>query len=242
MRTIVTFDSYELTRDYVVSDLRTSLLPRTVSTQDVPGRDGALYTGVRMAPRTITLTLTAVARTPEQRQEAARNLAALLAVDEPRRLWLSIDGGIIHMAVPASIADATRYANATSFEVTFECPDPVAYGQTRTVTVPSGGSVEFVVGGTYPTMPTISASAAGNGINGYWRLLLDDVSHLDATIPAGVGTAPVVADCQARVLRVNGSVTMLDAASDWLALAPGEHELAMHGIGAAIVTYVERWL
>lgn len=242
-RTVVTFDGYELTNNYYVSDLRTSLLPRTIESQDVPGRDGSLFTGVRLAPRTITLTLTIKNKSIAVRQAAARALAAILAVDEPRPLSLSIDGGLYFMAIPQSSDDATRWVNASQFEVTFECPDPVAYGQERTVTVPSGGSVTFTVGGTYQTRPVISASAARNnaGIGG-WRIALEDGSYIFATIPSGVSSAPVIADCAARTLKVNGNTALLIPAADWLVLEPGEHTLTMTGTGAATVTFDERWL
>lgn len=242
MRTRVMFDGHELTRDYYVSDLRTPLLPRTIGTQEVPSRDSFLFTGARLAQRSIVLTLTVVSKSIEQRQAAARHLAALLAVDEPKPLQISIDDGLYYMAIPQSSDDAIRWVNATSFDVVFECPDPVAYGVERIVTVPSGGSVTFEVGGTYPTMPVVSASTAANGSGGFWRITKEDGSYLMATIPNGVSTAPVVADCAARTLKVNGSTGLLVPLADWLVLEPGEHTLTMTGTGAATVTFNERWL
>lgn len=241
-RTRVMFNGFELTRDYYVSDLRTSLLPRTIGTQDVPSRDGVLFTGARLAQRSIALTLTIVSKSIERRQAAARYLASLLAVNEPKPLQISIDDGLYYMAIPQSSDDATRWVNATSFDVVFECPDPVAYGIERVVTVPSGGSVTFEVGGTYPTMPFVSASAAANGSGGSWRITKEDGSYIMATIPNGINTAPVVADCSARTLKVNGSTAMLVPQADWLVLEPGEHTLTMTGTGAATVTFNERWL
>lgn len=242
MRTRVNFDGFELTSIFAVSDLRQSLLPRSVKTMDVPGRDGSAYAGVTLSARTISMTLTALGRTAEERQAASRVLASLLAVDEPRPLSVSIDGGLYHMAVPSSAGEGSRYRNATTFDVTFTAPDPVAYGTERSVTVPSGGSVTFDVGGTYPTMPVVSASAAANGGDGYWRVRMEDGSYLLATIPDGVSTAPVVADCEERVLKVNDSVALLVPSADWLVLEPGQHTMEMTGTGAATVTFRERWL
>lgn len=240
-RTVVTFDGHELTASYVVSNLRTSLLPRSITTRDVPGMDGLALTGVKLAARTITLTLTTTEKDIEDRQEAARSLAAALAVDGPRSLSISIDGGVYFMAVPTSNNDATRYVNATSFDVAFECQDPVGYGEEQTVTVPSGGTATFTVGGTYPTMPAVSAPTAG-GSDGTWRLALDDGSFLYADIPNGHASAAVMADCASRVLKVDGVVTLLIPEADWMVLDPGEHTLTMTGTGAATVTYRERWL
>jgi len=240
-RTKVTFNGTDLTEAYVVSDLRTSLLPRTVATQQVAGRDGTAYMGASMAERSITLTLTARGRTPAERQAAARHLAAVLAVDEPAPLALGMDEGRYWLAVPNSTGNAKRYVNHTSFDVTFLATDPVMYGQERSVTVPSGGSLTFDVEGTYPAMPTITAPQARNGSGGFWRIAEEDGSFMLVRIPVS-SAQPVVADCAARVLTVTGVVTLLEPASDWLVLEPGRHTLTMTGTGAATITYRERWL
>lgn len=236
------FDGHELSHDYYVSDLRDPLLVRTIGMQDVPGRDGSIFTGVRLAPKTITLRFTCVSKRMEARRAAGRRLAALLAVSEPKPLQISIDDGLYYMAVPQSADDAAQWVNATSFEVAFECPDPVAYGVERVITVPSGGSVAFEVGGTYPTMPVVSASAAANGSGGFWRITKEDGSYIMAIIPNGISTAPVVADCLARTLKVNSNTDLLVPQADWLVLEPGEHTLTMTGSGVATVTFNERWL
>lgn len=240
-RTKVAFNGIDLTESYNVSDLRTSLLPRRVATQSVAGRDGTVYMGASMEERTVTLTLTAKGRTPADLQEAARALAAALAVDEPAPLALSIDDGRYWMAVPESGGDAARYVNHTSFEVTFIVPDPVMYGAERTVTVPSGGSATFEVGGTYPAMPVVSAQAAKNGPNGYWRLMREDGDFMLVRLPDN-NARVLVADCAQRILTVSGVVALLEPESDWLVLEPGLHTLTMTGTGAATVTFRERWL
>lgn len=245
-RTTVTFNGHDLTADYIVSNLRVPLLPRTLETVDVPGMDGALLSSVRLAQRTVTLTLSAMGTDLEQRQAAARSLAAILAVDEPKPLYIGIDSGIYYMAVPNSEDDPERYVNATSFEVAFECPDPVAYGELKTLTVPAGGSLTFTVGGTYPAKPTASLSVTPTASNRLWKLALEDGTYLAYTIP-GTGTTAraIAADCAARTLKVDNVVKMLAADADWLVLAPGSHTLTNQGnatAGATTVTYRERWL
>lgn len=238
-RTVVTFDGHRLTDDYHVSNLRTSLLPRSIATQVVGGRDGTLLTGSRLDQRTVALTLTAMSKSAAGRQGAARALAAILAVDEPRPLELSIDGGLSWMAMPRSPEDIALWFNAASFEVIFECVDPVAYGAERTVTVASGSSASFSVGGTYPASPVISVASARNPSGGTWRLALDDGSYVAVDLPSARALS---IDCAARTLTVGGTVTMLQPEADWLALEPGTRTLTMAGSGTATVTYRERWL
>ncbi len=242
MRTRVTFDGVDLGELCHVSDLQAPLPPRTIGEEDVAGRDGSLYTGVRLQPRDIRMRMTVRGRTLEERRQAARDVAAVLAVDSPRPLCISADDGLRWMAVPTTDGDVELMVNHSSFDVTFRVMDPVAYGDQRTITVPSGGSATFYVDGTYPARPTITASAAANGAGGFWRLQLEDGSYLIATVPTGLSTAPVVADCLARTLYVNGTLALLQPDADWLELAPGEHTLTMTGTGAATVTFDERWL
>lgn len=242
MRTQVWFGGVELTQYAIVSGWDTQLLPREVSQRAVPAMDGAIYTGARLSERQITVRMALVGHGAAQRQTEARSIAAALMTERPARLSASVDGGLHYMAVATSTPDMTRMVGGLAFDVTFTCPDPVAYGEARTVTVPSGGSVSFTVGGSYPTMPTVSAPAAANGAGGFWQLALEDGTHLDATIPSGLSTAPVTADCQGRVLTVNGDVALLQPAADWLRLDPGMHTLTMTGAGEATVTFDERWL
>lgn len=245
-RTTVTFNGHDLTADYDVSDLRNSLLPRTLETIDVPGRGGALFTGVRMAQRTITLTLTAKGGTIAERQEAARALAGILAVKEPAPLAISIDGGIYYMAVPISEDEGTRYSNALSFEVTFECPDPVAYGAEKTLTVPTTGSLTFEVKGTHATMPEVTCEVTPTAANQTWLLTLGDGTYLSYVVPYGTAgvTYTIKADCERRVLTLDGATKLLVPDADWLVLEPGTHTLTLGGTvpkGAATVKYRERW-
>ena len=241
-RTQVWFDGVELTSLFLVSNLQQPLLPRKIVTSDVPGKDGELFLGASLATRTIKLTLTVRDRSITGLQEAARQLAAILNVSEPKPLRLSIDGGLYYMAVPNAKADGARYLHAIRYDVEFLLSDPVAYGDTQSVTVPSGGSVTFDVDGTYPTLPTITASAARNGSGGDWRITREDGAYVSATIPSGVMSAPVVIDCAERVLRVNSNVVVLPLEADWLVLEPGEHTLTMTGTGAATVEWTERWV
>ena len=241
-RTKVYFDGYELTSLCRVSNLREPLLTRRVDTIDVPGRDGSLLTGVSLGERSQTVTISLMGRNIEERRAAGRTLAKILAVKDARPFALSIDRGLYHMAIPIADTDGLIAGNATQYDVTFRCLDPVAYGEERTVTVPSGGSVSFLVGGSYPTMPMVSVAAAANAANGYWRLSLDDGEYLQTKIPSGVSTAPVEFDCAGRVLKVSGDVKMLYKLANWLVLEPGRHTLTMTGSGDAVVKFVERWL
>lgn len=241
-RSTVMWDGEELSAGWTfVSDRREQLLPTDVATIDVPGRDGALFGGVTRAVRQVTLALYVLGPVGE-RAPHVRELAARLAVDGPRPLMFSDEAPLWRMAVPNAESESEVYYDAEGYtDVEFVCPDPWLYGEERSVTVPSGGSVTFTVGGTAPTWPTITASATGSS-QGTWILRLDDSSQgIYAAIASGV-TRPVVADCDARTLTVNNATSMLAPSYDWPELTPGTHTLAMTaGTGTATITWTERW-
>lgn len=237
----VVFDNHDLTElfgvEWPVSRTAASWEPDAV---DVPGRSGSVFGGTRAQPVDVSMRLWTLAETRTQRQHAVRTLAAWLAVDEPKPLYLGDEGGLWRMAIPAGGFDVSAYLNADSIPVTFRCLDPVLYGERHHVDVPGNGSVTFLVGGSAPTFPTITASdAREDSTVGWWRLRLDDGDHLD--VDTGARSVPVSADCERRTLIVNDSVQMLQPLAQWLRLTPGTHTLSLAGTGAAHVQWTERW-
>lgn len=238
-RTVVTFDDVDLTSMCVVSGWTTALLPVDVHTQAVPGRNGSIYTGQSMGQREIKVTLALLGDTPAERSDMARSIAQALTVDEPRPLCCSIENGLWHYAVPTSTADLKRNVGSNVYDVTFVAPDPIAYGEERSVEVPSGGTVTFEVGGTYPTMPTITAVGAAVG-SIRWRLLHGS-EYMDVS---PYGNLTVHIDCENRSLMVGTNAQMLPRTSDWFVFEPGENTVQMADGTAesCTITWRERWL
>ena len=134
------------------------------------------------------------------------------------------------------------YTNADSVVVNFQLVEAAAYGDTVTKTVPSGGSLTFTVGGTYPTKPRITASASRDGSSQVWGLRLDSGDFLHVAT-GSASPRNIVLDCESRTLTIAGAVALPTLDSDWFELPPGTHTLTMDkGTGAATVTYRERWL
>lgn len=237
----VTFDGVVLSDRYTVLAKR-GMSAREIRTEAVPGRDGVVVTGADYVPPTLSLVF--VFDPTEDAPRAVRELSALLSAREPRRLEFGEDGGLYYMAVPQGATEIKVLpSGSSSVEVPFLVADAAMYGLERSVTVPSGGSVTFTVDGTYPTSPTIAASAAvRNASSGRWGLLLDDADAMTFALASNTSRT-IAADCAAKTARVAGDVAIPTLDSDWLELAPGEHTLRMHqGTGAATVTWRERWL
>lgn len=245
-RTTVTFDGHDLTANYHVSNLRVALLPRDISSVNIPGMDGARFTGAQLAAKDITLTLTAMGSTLAARQTAARTLASYLAVDEPKPLAISVDGGLYYMAIPTSESEASIYRNATRFDVIFRALDPVMYGEEKTVSLTNSSNKTFDVGGTYQTMPAITSSdAKGRSSSAQYVQINDAISgeYIRVPVPYGDDTHTVTIDCAKRTASVDGATVGIDLSSDWLTLKPGSNTLRrIYGSGTFAVTYRERWL
>lgn len=247
MRTIVTFDGYDLTQECHVSGLRRPMLARALGSVDVPGMDGELSTGQRLEAFDLGLTLTIMGRDPACRERQRQRVASILDTVGEGQLAISEDDGLFYKARFQGTTDGERSVNAESFDATFRISDPVRYGTLRTVTVPSEGSVTFTVGGTYQTMPTVSVVMAAGADGEQWRLALEDGSYLlyEPNYSGAIATESVTFDCAARLLTSGGYARMLPPQADWLTLSPGEHTLTMTSdaqTGDATVTFWERWL
>ena len=179
---------------------------------------------------------------PRDIQREWAKVASLIRRDGLHPLFLT--RGLYRMAALTGATELEFATYSATADLKFTCPDPVAYGEERTLTVPSEGSVSFHVNGTYPAKPTVKAPGAVRGASNVWGLRLDDADFLRVEIATGSGWSNrIEADCQARTCSVNGAATLPTPESDWLELEPGEHVLSNdQGSGSCTVTYIERWL
>lgn len=243
----VIFDGHDFSSEFVVGNIEqqvSNFRPNFVER----GGNGTAFNGMEFGELTFTVTLYLMDCNggglpgEDVRRAKMRTLASWLRVDSPRKLEIGDDQGLYYMAVPSGEAPLSRYVNASRVEVTFVAVDPVAYGAERTVTVPSGGSVDFIVGGTYPTRPTIGADAVRSASSLVWGLNLDGGDSIRVATGSS-SSRRVDIDCGARTLVLNGSVALPTLDSDWLEFEPGEHTLTMdNGSGTTTVRYFERWL
>ena len=240
MSTLV-YDGHDFADLFAYGDPKFSILASKPVLEDVDGRNGQAFLGMTYGSSEVSFTI-GLTGEPEARRGAFSSLGAWLMVDEPKPLYLPDTADRYYLAVPSGAVSVKRCVNSDIAQVTFKLTDPVAYGQEHTATLPSGGSVSFNVGGTAPTMPTITASSAVRDSTSLtWGVRLDSSAFVH--VPTGSGSSRAVSvDCAERVCTVASSVTLPTLDSDWLVLTPGTHTLAMdYGTGAATVTWVERW-
>lgn len=238
------YDGVDLESRFEVAKVEIQAIPSiSLDLREASGINGAAIAGKRLDPMEVAVTVRMATEYIDERdiQRVFAEEMAPLVTDEPKPLYLS--DGRYHMAIlhDSTVLEFGTYS--ATCELKFLCADPIAYGMERTVTVPSKGSVEFEVRGTWPAKPAISApSAVRDGTALIWGICLDSNDHLHVL----TGTSSAVAvemDCPERTCTVAGATALPTLDSDWLELEPGTHTLANdYGTGAATVTYVERWL
>lgn len=237
------FDGVDYSSLIDVASIEMPALPTAAADlRTATGRDGALLAGNPLEPMTIKVKarLAVDSIDPRDIQRAWALVAAGMRTDGPRQLNLTAD--VYRMAVLTDAVPLDYASYSAIAELTFVCPDPVAYGREMTLTVPSGGSLTFNVGGTYPTRPRITANARRDGTSLVWGLRLDDGDFIHVATNS-VSYCQTSIDCDARTLTVVGAAAVPTLDSDWLEFTPGTHTLEMdNGDGAATVKYVERWL
>lgn len=226
-----------------VLDVQMSALPPvSLDLVEVPGLDGAAFAGSNLKPMEITVVARLATQSIDQRdiQRAWADVAAKLLSDEPKAL--SLVSGYYWMAMLDSRSPLSFATYSATCKLKFTCPDPVAYGTSKTATVPSGGSVNVTVGGTWPASPTITATAAvRNSTSLVWGVKVDNGDFLHVATGSASSRA-IAADCGKRTLTVASAAALPTLDSDWLVLAPGTHTVTMdQGTGAATVAWVERW-
>ena len=123
------FNGHDLSTLFVISPPERNLVTWEPTMADAV--IGAVPTGTKAQPMEITLQLTTFAATLEQRLADLRTLSGWLAVDEPKRLYLSdemIGSDCLYRdAMPKDAPKVTYALNAATAEVKFVCPDPRAY-------------------------------------------------------------------------------------------------------------------
>ena len=236
----VAFDGIVLSDLYTVIPRR-GVSSREVASESVPGRDGVVVTGMDYVPPTLSLVF--VLGPTSDIPGAVRELQTLLDAREPKKLELGEDNGLYCMAMPQGESSWRRLPFSSAIEVPFLVADAAMYGAERKATLPSGGSVTFTVGGTYPTRPRLVASSAyRDSTSGQWGVRLDSVDVLKLAFGSS-SSRSIDVDCHARTATVSGDVAIPTLDSDWLEFEPGTHTLEMHlGTGATTVTWRERWL
>lgn len=235
------YNGHDFSTLFVWGDPDITILDAQPDTREISGKDGAGFVGMRYGVSTVTFTLAAIGDA-ESRRVAFSTLGSWLKVDEPKPLYLPDTPDRYYLAVASGGLQLTRGIDGEIAQVTFTLTDPVAYGETQTASLPSGGSVSINVNGTAKTyLNVVANSAVRNSSALVWGVKVDNQDF--AHVATGSSSARKVEIYSAdRVCKLQNAITLPTLDSDWLVLEPGTHTVTMdYGTGAATLSWVERW-
>ena len=222
-----------------------TILSSEVSYANSGNRNGSVVLGHTWGNSVVSFAIVVEGPANERRNKLS-TLGYWLNVDEPKKLYLPDTPDRYYMAIPSGELELTRYVDSETAGVTFTLVDPVAYGETRSVTIPgsSSSSVTVYVNGTYKASPVISDSGAIGGSSNIWGLRLDnaDFVHMQFT---GNWAHEIEIDNENRSVSIDNDTGVLTLDSDWFELEPGVHTIERDigsSNGVTTITWQERWL
>ena len=210
-----------------------AVLPQIeVSPEEVSGRHGAVVTGVRMQPLTISVDVLLRGGAGESLMDVVREeIAPYLYSEEPKPLVLPDEPDRYYLAVfrGKSELDRPLFGAKTSFE--FYCADPIAYGEHHSETVPA----TVTVGGRAPSWPTVEA-VPPEGL-AVWRVTVNDDQFVEV-IANFDGEARLVIDMEHEAVTYGGQTAEVSIYSDFFQI---EGEAVISATSEATVEWDERW-
>lgn len=237
MRLGVCFDGHYLSDAYVVCHVERPLMGApSLTSRDVPGRDGTIFLGIRREAPVVSVTLASLRSAPDDMRRDMRRLAGWLAVDGPRKLEFSDEPGLYRLAVPSGVGEMETLGLVNGrVQVDFTVPDACLHGSKRSYRS-AAGTCAVSVGGTLPTPVLLEAEASGD------FAVMDVGSGNVTSVSVGVDVRQLVVDAGEATATVGGRAAMINLDSDWLVLAPGRHTLRrIGGSGEFTATVEERW-
>lgn len=230
------FGGHDFADMLLVSGISRSIAPgRRIETVEAPGMDGAHVRVAGLEPLEISLTCRIARMDAEGMAFARRRLAELLCGDEPRDLVLPDEPDKRMKAVYQGGGELSRLFAWPEAELSFLCPDPVAYGRRRSASV--DGSADIVVGGTHPARPVVTARPPKAA---YWQITNVGTGEFVRVDAPFTGSQTLVVDMALQRCTVNGIDARPAVESDFFSIS-GRASLAVSG-GAASIEWDERWL
>ncbi|MEG0322814.1 MAG: phage tail family protein [Raoultibacter sp.] len=228
-------DFKNILRDELIS--RSFLPGVNVSTVEVPGRHGSLFADAKLDPLAITV---AVRLIPGFRsnygfsyEEARRKIAGMLFSRKPSKLILRDDPTRHYYAILSGESQIEKLLGTGQSSLTFICPEPIAIGNERNITL-GEGTTSFHLDGTAPSFPVLRLSASAEEM----KVTCGD-KYILPNIKLSQGDA-VEIDCATERVTVNGNTVGVSLFSDYFEVEPDVTTIKVEG-GSGYLVVSERW-
>lgn len=241
MREEVVFDGIRLSDYCQVASVLVPMPSVITETQSVMGRNGVVVLGSTLSSVAITVYVVLRGTSLSDRKEELRRLLGMLDTTEEHRLYIASDNGRYYMAKLDGEQELAERATSSRVALRFMASEPYLYGDVQQVTIPSGGSATFSVGGTQVVYPRITGTVTRDASTQMWCLRLDDGDVMQ--VPMGTAQGSVEIDCAEMFVKVNGAPGMISPQSYWFELGAGAHTISNYlGTGSCTVEWVTKWL
>lgn len=238
----LTFDGHNLESLFMCGDPSRTVLNVDSDIREIKNRNGSAFIGMSYNDSTVSFTIVATG-TIAQRMEKFGTLGQWLMVDEPKQLVLPDLPNKYYLAVPSGALDVQRAINADYATLTFDIVDPVAYGESHTVTLtPSDLSANLTIGGTAPTALDFTIYGVVRDESSQLFALRAASKYVAIYIPSSSSTLVYIRG-SSRSCTVAGNTRTLTLTSVWPDVNPGTAriQLATGTFSSMTVSWVDRW-
>lgn len=228
-------DFKNILRDELIS--RTFLPGINVSTVEVPGRHGSLFADAKLDPLAISVTVRLIpgfrSNYGYSYEESRRKIAGMLFSRKPSKLILRDDPTRYYYAILSGESQIEKLLGTGQSTLTFICPDPIAIGAERKITL-NEGLTSFHLDGTAPSFPIFSIKAQSDEVKVSRgnRYVLPNMKLTKGDV--------IEIDCANERVTVNESTVGVSLFSDYFGVESGTNSVTVDG-GSGILTANERW-
>jgi predicted phage tail component-like protein len=240
----ITIDGTVLNTQFRISEIKRPFPPFNAQSVEIDGRDGSVLKGVSLGTRSVSFRLWSFSQDHNYMYTQFQMLLELLVTSFEHQLIFSDELGLVRTVTLVSELDFDEYVERGSILLEFVMYDQLREyeGQSMTISVPSGGSAQFVAQHSNPHILVTAQAAQRDASTEMWSLTFDEGDYVRLKLPTALATT-VSIDCKERRVLVGGEVSMLTLESDWPRLAAGTHTVRMDlGTGAATISIRERCL
>jgi len=234
------YNGIDLKQFFKILKINKSVLPTMENIlKEIPGKPGAIVSRTKLKPIQISAEVEVKGPSKEGLNTIIRELAGLLYAEGTRQLRLPNELDKYYMAKLEGDTALEEIFNYGRTVLRFICPDPLAYGETITVSNVNGKKI--LNHGTAPAKGIITVNIT-SAVSFLEITLLNTGEFLYIEDEFEVGDI-VVVDLEAEHVTKNDYSAMpkLYLESDFFELPVGEFEISVSS-GDTMLEFRERWL
>ena len=238
----VKYNGVKLTDNFIVGNISRPSPDFRPSSTTVDGRDGESFDGLTIGTRECSFVVTAIDKTKNGLQRAARDLMSLLRVSEPEKLVFTDENGadgtqLYRLAVPTGVLDYDAFIRAGQWTLRFIQHDPFLYGKQRSVVLKANTATKIQAGGGVPMDFVATAAPVGTWYK--LEVVNGDFVKYYAPFTGGETLTIRTKNQTAKLAPALSTAKGLDTGSRFFQL---DGDMTLKATHTTEITWRERWL